>query len=249
MVETIGSPVDLSTLPAELAEKLTPKKRTLDHPGSFKKIDPELAAKVGSGVGSKAPENAKFAPPKIEDDEPKKKGSDSDLKQKLIDDMLNIAEKTLTEFKYKRINDIVHEPDDIAGQLGIKFTEDDIEEYLFKNEIAKDIDVLKNGRVVVTLKTLKKRERDEIEVLLNKAQKLTDDEVATQRGINNFRQKRLIATSLQAINGNSIGTILEDKLNYLGSLSDWIYEHLVDAFNLYIFAVNEAITDKAIKKQ
>ena len=254
--------ISVGNIPPEIAAKLSPKnKKTLNMGGSFvgkpqSDEDGEGEANGGGGIGSKAPENRKIKKPdgqpygETENDDEQKKPGDIDeatSKLKAENDLTELAKKVLSPAKLRRFLVLLDQPDDVAAQLGIEFSDSDIEKLLFSG-LSKEIDILKTGKVMATLRTLTKGDRDTVETLVKKAIKEEEDEVATKGGIDNFRAIRLLATSVEKINGESIGHSLDEKVNYLKGLNDWVYEHLITAFNLFSFATNEALTDSRIKK-
>jgi hypothetical protein len=160
---------------------------------------------------------------------------------------LEKARELFSFSKYKRILAIVEEPDSFCKRLGIKITADDIDMLLFKGDIEKEIKVLKSGKYNVVLKSLTKKERDQVDQLVGKARDEKSAEVFTQGGVDNYRSIRLLAFSLISVNGSKIEGSLEEKVLYIKQLSDWIYEHLVTTFNMFVFAVNEALTDDNLK--
>ena len=110
----------------------------------------------------------------------------------------------------------------------------------------KSVNVLKNGKLNVVLKSLKKSEREKVDVMCNTAIKDSDILVHTQGGLDRYRSKRLLAMSIVEVDKERIAGF-EAAMRYLESTSDWVYEHLISTFNLYVLAVGDALTEEKIK--
>jgi len=230
------SKVNMDSIPPELREKLTPRKKE---------------EQVFKGTQN-TPEKKTFQSretPKSEKPPVEKK---TELTEKeAIKEIIRLSTKHLSKSKAKTIADIIDQSEDFASQLGIKFTDDDIELLFFKGDVTKEIDIFKNGRFFAEMKTLTLGEREEAVRIYSEYIKKDDSLVHTNEGFNRFKTKCLVAQSIVSVNGEPAPATLLEKINYLSSLNDWVYEHLVSRFNLLTLAVNEVITanvDDTVKK-
>ena len=228
-----------------------PQKRKLPAKGSFTR--PEVPDHENHGIGSKAPENKNMTPhvdaaKKIEDIKKSEQEKKALAKKREEEDNFVIAaEKVLSAHKFKKLMYIMREPDDLQELLGIKFDDTDLDKIIFKGEISKEIDVLKNGKYMAVFKTLNRKERNDIEKMVARAVKDGNDMMTTIESKDAFKNERLLAYSVQSVNGESIGTTIEEKIQYLGTQNEWVYQYLINTFNMFTFAVGELLDADKLK--
>lgn len=249
--EFTSAPVDMASLPPEIRAKMLNRK-TINHPGSFVKPDIPETQKTEYGVGGKAPENKKQTKSaeiaKTKDEEKQTTSTKEKTEFESINDLATLGEKCLSAVKYQKLLDLINEKDDVAGQLGISFDDDDLSVLLFKGEVEKDVDIFKNGKLIVKFKSLTQGEREQVEKLKSQAIRKDDDEVLTRFGQDKFLAKRYLASSIVSVNGEKVGTTIEEKLKYLSSQSDWTYNYILTAYNLFVLAVGEIFRADTLKK-
>lgn len=130
-----------------------------------------------------------------------------------------------------------------ADTLGIKITDDDVQDYLFKGHIVKGVPFLEKH--VLTFKTSQSKEVDE-------ADELTEKHFADRRPSDlewlNYRSKVLIAFGWMKLDGTSIGNSPKERLDYIQSHGSQLLELVGKKYKLFTDAVAEVLNGDTLGK-
>lgn len=130
---------------------------------------------------------------------------------------------------------------DPAKKLKISFTEEDIESYLFKGFVLRDVALV--GKHTVTLKSSEPQDMDQIDDYMMNGD-WAKNEDGSERKISSFFLQQMnsiciIAASVQKMDGTSIGNTLKERI-------DWVYGRgaaLVDMLSQKVMLFNQAFTE------
>ena len=133
-----------------------------------------------------------------------------------------------------------------AKKLGIEFTEDDVQDYLFKGFVVKTVKVM--GKNNVMLKTSQPKDLSQIDDFIMNGEWAKNAE-GGDKGVSDFyfRQMNtlaLAAVSILKVNGESIGNKMEDRV-------EWLQERgsvLVDKLTMKVQLFNQAMTEHLEKE-
>lgn len=128
-----------------------------------------------------------------------------------------------------------------AKRLGISFTEEDTEDYIFKGYVVRDIPVLR--RYTATMRTSQARDLLEVDDFLVNGDWLKDDK-GEMKQVSEFLIRQMnamcvTAMAVQKINGQSIGEDLPSRVEWLQEKGSAFVDILAQKVTLY----NRAITD------
>lgn len=126
-------------------------------------------------------------------------------------------------------------------RLGVEFTEEDVQDYLFKGYVVREIKVL--GKHVVTLKSSQPKDLEEIDNYLMNGD-WTKDAEGNQRAISDFYLQQVnslavTAAAVQKIDGKPIGNTVVERL-------EWLKERgsaFVDLLSQRAVWFNQALTE------
>lgn len=128
-----------------------------------------------------------------------------------------------------------------AKYLGITFTEEDVQDYLFRGFVAREVKVF--GKFAATMKSSQPSDVDEIDkyVMTGPWRK---DAAGKDRQVSNFYLEQIntlcmTAACVQKFNGESIGATLDARMGWLMARGS----ALVDALGQRAILFNRAITD------
>lgn len=130
-----------------------------------------------------------------------------------------------------------------AEALGIKVTDEDVQDYLFKGHIVKSVPLV--GNHVLTFKTSQSREVDE-------ADELTEKHFEGRRPSDiewlNYRSKVLIAFGWMKLDGASIGGSPKERLEYIDGHGSQLLELVGKKYKLFTDAIAEVLSGDTLGK-
>lgn len=130
-----------------------------------------------------------------------------------------------------------------ADALGIKITDEDVQDYLFKGHIVKSIPLL--DKHTLTFKTSQSREVDEADKLTEKhfdGRRPTDIEWLS------YRSKVLVAFGWVKMNGASIGNTAAERLEYIDNHGSQLLELVAKKYKLFTDAIAEVLSGDTLGK-
>lgn len=191
-------------------------------------IPPDIAARMEQqtprGIGGGAPENLKTSTqrgaamgvsqplekedePAVEKEEQKEEFCPNKSCGKTVESDWNACPKCKTDL-------LSGSP---SKKLGVKYSEKDLTDYLFKGYIIREVTVL--GKHKMTLKSSQPKDLEDIDnyIMNGKWAKGTDGE---DRAISDFYMRQvnsmcMTGAALVAFDGNPIGETIEDRVNWL----------------------------------
>jgi hypothetical protein len=133
--------------------------------------------------------------------------------------------------------------------LGIKITEEDIDEYLFKGYITKEIVVIPN-KFVITLRSLSSKDLTEINLKFENAihRETEEKKILMSERANHYRSLLLLSHALRAVNGENIGNNPDARFEYLSNLGQVLFNRIIRDHNLLTVAIERKISDAKILK-
>ena len=127
--------------------------------------------------------------------------------------------------------------------LGIKITDEDVQDYLFKGHIVKSVPLV--GDHVLTFKTSQSREVDEADELTEKHFK---DRRPSDIEWLNYRSKILIAFGWMKLDGASIGGSAKERLEYIQGHGSQLLEMVGRKYKLFTDAIAEVLNGDTLGK-
>lgn len=128
-----------------------------------------------------------------------------------------------------------------ARRLGIEFTEEDIQDYLFKGFVIRELKIL--GKHTITVRSSQPKDLQEIDdLLMNGA--WVKDEKGEEKVVSNFyfrqmNQLAITAASVLKMDGKPIGSTIEERLTWLSERGS----ALVDMVSQRVIWFNQALTE------
>lgn len=206
-------------------------------------------ASVG-GIGGRSPENAATAHQRnvaMGREEEEEEIVTSSPKEEVEKDKVTTCPNTLCNNKLEsswkfcpRCGDDVG-ADGAAGKIGIKLDESDLQDYLFKGYVVRDLKIL--GKHTMTTRSSQAKDLKEIDdhIINGDWQK---DEKGAERQVSDFMLRQmnalcLTAMAVQKIDGKSIGEDLETRVAWLEERGSAFVDMLATRVTLF----NRAITE------
>jgi hypothetical protein len=129
----------------------------------------------------------------------------------------------------------------LQKKLGIRFTEEDMSDYLFKGYVVRDVKVL--GKHKVTLKTSQPKDLDEIDSYIMSGDWAKEDD-GSDRKVSDFYLRQMNALCVTAacvikLDGQSIGKTLDARMEYLRERGS----ALIDILSQRAAWFNQALTE------
>jgi hypothetical protein len=149
----------------------------------------------------------------------------------------------MEEKKEKTRDEIIKEEIKVLEkELGVSISDSDVDSYLFKGYVEKEIDVIaKKSKVII--KTLVVRERLEVESELSK--KSTENPSITNQAYEHYRSIFIMSKAMIAFNGKPIG---DNKITFIESLGEVLFELLTVKYNKLTQLIALVIREDVIKK-
>lgn len=130
-----------------------------------------------------------------------------------------------------------------ADALGVKITDEDVQDYLFKGHIVKSVPFLEKHSLL--FKTSQSREVDE-------ADKLTEKHFEGRRPTDiewlSYRSKILVAFGWVKMNGSSIGNTVAERLEYIDNHGSQLLEIVAKKYKLFTDAIAEVLNGDTLGK-
>ena len=133
-------------------------------------------------------------------------------------------------------------------RLGIEITDDDVDDYIWKGYIEKNIVIIPN-KLSVTMRSLRQSDIDIINAKIEEAYTAKTMGIGIKRGQDALNSKLLLASSILKQNGESTGASLEDRIEYVNGLGEWILTYMIEKYNLMNLAINEATDPERLKNE
>ena len=133
-----------------------------------------------------------------------------------------------------------------AKKLGIEFSEEDIQDYLFKGYVIRDIKIL--GKHTATMRSSQAKDLGEIdEVIMNGKWMKTKE--GKDKQISDFYLRQMNAMALTAIavrkvGGQSIGETLEERMDWLQERGSAFVDILAQKVTLFNRALTEYLKEE-----
>lgn len=135
----------------------------------------------------------------------------------------------------------------IMKRLGIEpFTEEDIQDYIFRGYVVRDVKIL--GKHTITMRTSQAKDLKEIDAFIMNGT-WTKTSEGKEKQVSEFflRQMNALtvtAMSIQKVNGQSIGSTLDERMKWLEERGSAFVDLLAQKTSLF----NQALTDH-LKKE
>jgi len=137
---------------------------------------------------------------------------------------------------------------DYVKELGIEFSDADVDQYIWKGYVDKTMDVIPD-KLTVTLRSLTQKDQDFITEKLEEAmEKKIVKGLTLKDGYASYRTKWMLAISVQAINNEPLVIDLDEKFDYIASKGEWIFVRLSEIYNMYVLALYKGMGFDRIKK-
>lgn len=132
--------------------------------------------------------------------------------------------------------------------LGVKVTEEDLTEYIFRGRIVKkDIVAIKN-RVKVAFQTLTPSEIDAVDEYMAKLRS-NGDKPRTIEGTTNLRTIRQLCYAWTEINGKALPKDIEKKAEAISQMGVVVVNRVVEAFRMFDLLVEMALREEEFLKK
>jgi hypothetical protein len=128
-----------------------------------------------------------------------------------------------------------------GATLGIKITDEDIQNYLFKGFLAKEVELFEGH--TVTFKSIQSKEIDDADVLTEQHFK---DRRPTEIEWSNYRSKVLIAFGWAKLDGHSIGEKPSLRLEHINAQGSHMVELVGKKFTLFNTAISEVLNGEKL---
>lgn len=132
---------------------------------------------------------------------------------------------------------------DAAKQIGIEIGDADLQDYLFKGYVVKDLKLL--GSHTVTLRSSQAKDLKEIDDLIVNGDWLKDGK-GNERQVSDYMLRQmnalcLTAMSVQKVDNKSIGESLEDRVAWLEERGSAFVDMLAERVRLFNISITEYI--------
>lgn len=219
--------------------------RSILPPDIREQVERKQGESPARGIGSRAPENAKDfgsggAAPEQVGRESNSTDSEGEKAQKVCPNSI-CSKETDSEWSFcsKCGTDLI--TGGAERKLGIKLEEKDLQDYIFKGYVVKDLKVL--GQHSLTVRSSQTSDLKEIDDYIING-KWNKDSEGDEKQVSDFMLRQmnalcLTAMAIQKFDGSSIGDGLEHKV-------EWLEERgsaLVDIFATRVTLFNKAITE------
>ena len=136
---------------------------------------------------------------------------------------------------------------DYAKELGIEFSDKDVDQYLWKGCVEKKVEIIP-GKYTVTLKSLTQKDQDLITEKLEEAMEKKVKGLSLKDGYTAYRTRLMLAIAVQAVNGEPMATDFDEKMDYISNQGEWIFVRLSEVYNMYVLALYKGMGFDRIKK-
>lgn len=139
--------------------------------------------------------------------------------------------------------------EEIKKDLGIEIDEDNLWEFLYKNNLTKQDIVIVPGKMVATFKTISMKENQIIDEAMANAM----EGKLLEGGFRNLNTLHLLAHGLRALGkpgqAKSLGDTFEDRFNAINEMNTLIVEKIAKKWNTFVWLLNYVVNEEIDEKK